>query len=65
MQVIPKVAFEATTQTSIPLCFTYSLRCPNNELLSCTKMYDLPVQRDIRLSWSNPKCGYCEETGKL
>ncbi|XP_034892572.1 rust resistance kinase Lr10 [Populus alba] len=37
----------------------------DNELLSCTKMYDLPVQRDIRLSWSNPKCGYCEETGKL
>ncbi|XP_034892566.1 rust resistance kinase Lr10 isoform X2 [Populus alba] len=36
----------------------------DNELLSCTKMYDLPVQRDIRLSWSNPKCGYCEETGK-
>ncbi|KAG6768674.1 hypothetical protein POTOM_027601 [Populus tomentosa] len=28
----------------------------DNELLSCTKMYDLPVQRDIRLSWSNPKC---------
>ncbi|KAG6767568.1 hypothetical protein POTOM_028778 [Populus tomentosa] len=26
-------------------------------LLSCTKMYDLPVQRDIRLSWSNPNCG--------
>ncbi|KAJ6917392.1 hypothetical protein NC652_019679 [Populus alba x Populus x berolinensis] len=36
----------------------------DNELLSCTKMYDLPVQRDIRLSWSNPKCGYCEETEK-
>lgn len=33
-------------------------------LLSCTKMYDLPVQRDIRLSWSNPNCVNCEETGK-
>jgi hypothetical protein len=36
----------------------------NELLLSCTKMYDLPDQRDIRLSWSNPKCGYCEETAK-
>ncbi|KAL9340108.1 hypothetical protein Peur_066327 [Populus x canadensis] len=36
----------------------------NELLLSCTKMYDLPVQRDIRLSWSNPSCVDCEETGK-
>uniref|UniRef100_A0A6M2EK52 Protein kinase domain-containing protein n=1 Tax=Populus davidiana TaxID=266767 RepID=A0A6M2EK52_9ROSI len=34
-------------------------------LLSCTKMYDLPVPHDIRLSWSNPNCGSCEATGKL
>ncbi|KAB5548398.1 hypothetical protein DKX38_011804 [Salix brachista] len=33
-------------------------------LLSCTKMYDLPVPRDIRLSWSSPNCGSCEATGK-
>ncbi|KAJ6415989.1 hypothetical protein OIU84_004727 [Salix udensis] len=33
-------------------------------LLSCTKMYDLPVPHDIRLSWSSPNCGSCEATGK-
>ncbi|KAB5548405.1 hypothetical protein DKX38_011811 [Salix brachista] len=33
-------------------------------LLSCTKMYDLPVPHDIRLSWSIPSCGSCEATGK-
>ncbi|KAJ6377813.1 hypothetical protein OIU78_028103 [Salix suchowensis] len=33
-------------------------------LLSCTKMYDIPVPRDIRLSWSSPNCGSCEATGK-
>ena len=37
----------------------------NELLLSCTKMYDLPVPHDIRLSWSNPNCGSCEATGKL
>ncbi|KAG6767570.1 hypothetical protein POTOM_028780 [Populus tomentosa] len=37
----------------------------NELLLSCTKMYDLPVPQDIRLSWSNPNCGSCEATGKL
>ncbi|KAJ6377794.1 hypothetical protein OIU78_028087 [Salix suchowensis] len=33
-------------------------------LLSCTKMYDVPVPHDIRLSWSIPNCGSCEATGK-
>ncbi|KAJ6377810.1 hypothetical protein OIU78_028100 [Salix suchowensis] len=33
-------------------------------LLSCTKMYDLPVPHDIRLSWFSPNCGSCEATGK-
>jgi hypothetical protein len=37
----------------------------NELLLSCTKMYDLPVPHDIRLSWSNPNCGSCEARGKL
>ena len=37
----------------------------SESLLSCTKMYDLPVPHDIRLSWSNPNCGSCEATGKL
>ncbi|XP_011026383.1 PREDICTED: probable receptor-like protein kinase At1g67000 [Populus euphratica] len=37
----------------------------NELLLSCTKMYDLPVPQDIRLSWSNPNCRSCEATGKL
>ncbi|KAJ6419130.1 hypothetical protein OIU84_029273 [Salix udensis] len=36
----------------------------NESLLSCTKMYDLPVPHDIRLSWSSPNCGSCEATGK-
>ncbi|KAH8502371.1 hypothetical protein H0E87_013899 [Populus deltoides] len=34
----------------------------NELLLSCTKMYDLPVPQDIHLSWSNPNCGSCEAT---
>lgn len=37
----------------------------NELLLSCTKMYDLPVPQDIHLSWSSPNCGSCEATGKL
>ncbi|KAB5548410.1 hypothetical protein DKX38_011816 [Salix brachista] len=36
----------------------------DESLLSCTKMYDLPVPHDIRLSWSSPNCGSCEATGQ-
>ncbi|KAG5221698.1 receptor protein [Salix suchowensis] len=36
----------------------------NESLLSCTKMYDLPVPQNIRLSWSSPNCGSCEATGQ-
>lgn len=60
----PRIACLSTHQYDVLAVDSEQSIDDNELLLSCTKMYDLPVQRDIRLSWSNPKCGYCEETGK-
>ncbi|CAK7322577.1 unnamed protein product [Dovyalis caffra] len=55
----------STLQYNIPAINSERLIGIDDELLSCTKMYDLPFPHDIRLSWSNPKCGSCEAKRKL
>jgi hypothetical protein len=61
----PRIACLSTHQYDVLAVDSEQSIDDNELLLSCTKMYDLPVPHDIRLSWSNPNCGSCEATGKL
>ncbi|KAI5582903.1 hypothetical protein BDE02_07G117400 [Populus trichocarpa] len=61
----PRIACLSTHQYDVLAVDSEQSIDDNELLLSCTKMYDLPVPQDIHLSWSSPNCGSCEATGKL
>jgi hypothetical protein len=62
---LPRIACLSTLHYDVLAIDSEQSIDDNELLLSCTKMYDVPVPQDIRLSWSNPNCGSCEATGKL
>ncbi|KAH8502428.1 hypothetical protein H0E87_013932 [Populus deltoides] len=62
---LPRVACLSTLYYDVLAVDSEQSIDDNELLLSCTKMYDIPVPHDIRLSWSNPNCGSCEATGKV